>query len=285
MTSGSIMNIRYNYDDKNKSLLSVYLQGEELTGLISRHLHFSVQTHNLPFELSSRNIVLNPLIEMICNNIFLTVEQIKLMKKDEDLALSFTNYLFERLADYWSLDLLKNGKDMTGISFWQAILEITKKWENSNINGVKIHKGTPYYFLAENYLLVGNRDLAFVYLFSAINEDRNIGKSVPTLKYPKESPAFLTATMNKSPYQHMRFIIKRTRNLLNDYITSFHINLPSHSSFSLDDFDTKFLENDSLLDIVAFFVSNFMYLYDFNQATKTENWQNDFSRLRSRHVF
>jgi hypothetical protein len=36
--------------------------------------------------------------------------------------------------------------DLTGVSFWHVILAITRKWEDSNKNGVKIHKGTPYYF-------------------------------------------------------------------------------------------------------------------------------------------
>jgi hypothetical protein len=222
---------------------------------------------------------------MICNSIFLAVEQIRLKQKDEELALSFTNYLFERLADYWSLDLLKDGKDITGISYWHEILEITKKWEDSNELGIKIHKGTPYYFLAENYLLVGNRDLAFVYLFNAIGEDRNVGKLIPSLSYPKGSPASITATMNKNPLNHMRFIVEKLRNMLDGYLTSFHTNLLSHSSFSLHDFDTKFLENDSLLDIVAFFVSNFMCLYDFKETINTKEWQNDFSRLRSLDLF
>jgi hypothetical protein len=56
MTFGTVLNIKYDYDDINNKLLYVYLQGEELTGLLSRHLHFSTIQDNSPFELTSRNI-------------------------------------------------------------------------------------------------------------------------------------------------------------------------------------------------------------------------------------
>jgi hypothetical protein len=55
------MNIRYDYDDKKKRLLAVYLQDEELTGLISRHLHFS--------HARCADIIQDPYWDDLANNI------------------------------------------------------------------------------------------------------------------------------------------------------------------------------------------------------------------------
>jgi hypothetical protein len=60
---------------------------------------------------------------------------------------------------------------------------------------VKIHKGTPYFFLAESYLLTGDRELGFLYLYNAIEEDKALARFAPSLNYLNKSPAYLTATM------------------------------------------------------------------------------------------
>ncbi|MGE5661954.1 MAG: hypothetical protein ACM3X1_06865 [Ignavibacteriales bacterium] len=72
---------------------------------------------------------------------------------------------------------------MPGIQLWKKILEITSKWEAKNHN-VTIHKGTAYFFLAESYLLVGDDDMAFLYLFNALVDDIRLGNWVPSMNYP-----------------------------------------------------------------------------------------------------
>jgi hypothetical protein len=58
-------------------------------------------------------------------------------------------YLFEAFADYWVEKILKYSKELVGIQFWHEILAVTKEWEDKH--GTRIHKGTPYFFLAEKF--------------------------------------------------------------------------------------------------------------------------------------
>jgi hypothetical protein len=82
----------------------------------------------------------------------------------------------------------------TGIQLWREILAITNGWEIKNQN-VKIHKGTPYFFLAESYLLTGERELGFLYLYNAIEEDRALARFAPSLNYPNKSPSYCTMSL------------------------------------------------------------------------------------------
>jgi hypothetical protein len=83
---------------------------------------------------------------------------------------------------------LEDKKELIGIQFWREVLAITREWEDKQ--STKIHKGTPYFFLAENYLLTGDRDLAFMYLYNAISDDRMLAQFAPSLGYPDNSPAY-----------------------------------------------------------------------------------------------
>ena len=177
--------------------------------------------------------------------------------------------------------LLHEGKDSLGISLWQNLLSIIYDWESNN-KPFKIHKGTPYFWLAENYLLLGDRDLAFFHLYNAIEEDLDLGRRVPDFDYPKSSPAHLTATMRENKNNQMYYIVKSLRNKIACYIDEFNNQYRKSTStfFTLQEFDCKFLANEDLRDIVYFFVFNFLLLYDMQKDLKAIQLKNGFARLK-----
>jgi hypothetical protein len=123
------------------------------------------------------------------------------------------DYLFQAFTPYWRDYLLRKGLDVLGIKFWHNILAITKRWEQVNKPHI-IHKGTLYYFLAENYLLTGDRDLAYVYLYNAIESDRLL-QTVMDFN-PNITPAYLTALLEDNEYNHMYPLILNVRHFLQE---------------------------------------------------------------------
>jgi hypothetical protein len=146
----------------------------------------------------------------------------------------------------------------------------------------KIHKGTAYFFLAENYLLIGDRDLAFMYLYSALNDDIYLGRIASSLNYPQKAPSYLTVTMRADKNNQMYYLVELLRNRLVQYISEF--NVEYSRCFKIEDFDTKFLDNNDLSDVVSFFVFNFLYLSEVERKLKSDITQNEFARLRTLDV-
>lgn len=205
------------------------------------------------FDRLSKRIHFNPEIQTICNDIFPIFVEIR--KKDIYASASMASYLFEQFTNYWSR-LLDQGQDILGIRVWEYALDITERWEQ--LNSEKIHKGTPYFFLAENYLLVGDRDLAFAYLITGLQGDKILGQQTPVGNYPWESPGYFTAIMSDDPRNQMVPLVLKIRDYLNQFIISFQKEF--NSKFSLKEFDKKFLRDKSLLDFVIFFHYNFFYI-------------------------
>ena len=236
-----------------------------------------------PYDRSSKKINFNPQIQTICNDIFPIFAEIrkKDTKKDIYASAAMASHLFEQFTPYWK-KLLGQGQDILGIRVWEYVLKITKDWEK--LNKEKIHKGTPYFFLAENYLLVGDRDLAFAYLMMGFQGDDILGAQTDHINnYPWGSPGYLTVTMSDDPNNQMRPMVLKLRDHLNQIVIEFQKEF--NSQFSLLDFDRKFLKNRDLVDFVLFFHYNFFYIYDLHESTKGEYLQDDFSKLRGIDVF
>jgi hypothetical protein len=231
-----------------------------------------------PYDRSSKKINFNPQIQAICNDIFPIFPEIR--KKDIFASASMASYLFEQFTDYWTR-LLDRGQDVLGIRLWEYVLEITEEWEK--INKEEIHKGTPYFFLAENYLLIGDRDLAFAYLLTGFMGDKTFGEKTTVGNYPWESPGYFTAIMSDDPRNQMRPIVLKLRGYLNQFIISYRNEF--NSNFTLDDFDKKFLRDRDLVNFVLFFHYNFFYIYDLYVNRKGKYLQDDFSKLRGLDVF
>ena len=93
---------------------------------------------------------------------------------------------------------------------------------------------------------------------------------------PKQLP-YLTGTMNPNQNNQMYYLVAELRTKLCEYIFLFNNRYPRPQPFTIQDFDVKFLANDDLVDIVTFFVFNFLYLADFSFSLL----KNQFSRLKA----
>jgi hypothetical protein len=164
--------------------------GKPLDDLLLSYLRRSEISVKDPFDRESKQIKFVPEVEELCFKVFDAVKQIRGNGDLKDATLLGT-CLYQLFASYW-IGLLSTCQDVIGIKLWREVLSITHKWEkNKNID---IHKGTPMFFLAENYLLVGDRDLGFQYLYSALLDDIKLGKEVHSFDYPRCAPSYLTVT-------------------------------------------------------------------------------------------
>jgi hypothetical protein len=105
--------------------------------------------------------------------LFETLDLIRMMRtKNNCVTITLADFHFNLFLDYYDRRYKKAGRHVLCVSLWKSVLEIVYEWETVN-PGESIHKGTPLYYLAETYLLIGNIDTAFIYLFKAlINENK-----------------------------------------------------------------------------------------------------------------
>lgn len=182
--------------------------------------------------------------------------------------------LFESLAGFWEQMLLSQNLDRLGISFWRQILDIVNNWQEKN-NGIFIHKGTLYYFLAENYFLVGDLDSAFTYLHNALKIDEQ------TWQWEREGHigAYSLSKMIDDPYTQMNYLTKEHRNQLDEFVKKFN---SEFGDLSVEEISNKFLKNEEKYNIAGyFFVFTFQSLIHHKQNLKLESPENYFSKVRS----
>jgi hypothetical protein len=232
-----------------------------------------------PFSFESKEIDFVPEVTEFCNKIFESIKNMKARHGGIIGLAHMADHLYEAFTVYWTDYLLGHGLDVIGIKFWHNILTITTQWERVNKPHI-IHKGTLYYFLAENYLLTGERDLAYIYLYNAIESDRLLKHEYYS---PVNAPAYLTALLRNDQNNHMYPLIVSVRNLLQDFINRY--NTKFMTKFSITDFDLKFLQNPDLNDIAYFFVYTLLYLFSIRNYSNIELIQNDFSRLKALDIF
>ena len=275
--------IEYNYEyDANGNLIPesrIIIWLKQNVSMLLRQLISQSQINNTisPFDVTTKTIEFLPELETICHHLFPLL--VYMRNEDEYAAASMASYIFEQFTPFWSEVLLKEGKDILGLRLWEKVLDIIYKWEKSS--NAKIHKGTPYFFLAENYFLLGERDLAFHFLLNGEEENRILGTRTKKGNYPWESPGYFFATMREG--SQMDPLMRRLRGYLNSFIIDFQTEFSS--TFSIQNFDQKFLEDKSLTDIVIFFHYNFLYIYDSHVKTGINYLENDFSRLRGLDLF
>ena len=185
--------------------------GRPLDDLLLSYLRESEISVKDPFDRESKQIKFVPEVEDLCFKIFDAIKQIMDKGDLKDATLLGTR-LYELFASYWISELLSSGLDVIGIKLWREVLSITQKWEKNKM--VFIHKGTPFFFLAENYLLVGDRDLGFQYLYSALQDDLKLGKKVPSFNYSTCAPSYLTTTISANPSNQMYPLVQELRSSL-----------------------------------------------------------------------
>lgn len=165
-----------------------------------------------------------------------------------------------------------------GIQFWRKIIFISHEWESQNRK--RIHKGTPYAFIAYTYLITGDIDTGFSYIYNAIEEDIKLKDICPTLNYPDNAPAYLTAVLSSNPNNiFMNLFVAKIRSNLEAYLGEYRNNF--WKSLTIAEFDDKFLQNKTLGAIRYYFVFTCWAIFEYRQKVDTKLMQNDFSKLKN----
>lgn len=275
-------NVTFDWDptivpNNRNCITNLQLGGQDLEGLLTIYLQNTLDNIEDPFRYTKYRVLFQPEIRNYCNDVFNAIKILIQTDGDDLAAACLASRLFEYFASYW-VNLLSSGKHYVGIGFWHTLLDITTQWESNN-TPIAIHKGTPYYFLAETYFIVGDRDNGFVYLYNGLETDRKLSHHA-ILNYPDSSPSYLTSTMSDNPRNHMyNYIIRELREHLGEYIGLYRRDY--NPNFKMVDFETKFLHNQNLTNTVSYFVYNFFYLYDLNKNTNQSTLDNDFSKIRT----
>lgn len=269
-------NLNFDWNLPSKKITNLKLNNADFDTEFAKQILKIDKNQGHPYSLK-RRFFLPKEIEDSLNEFFNAIKEIKTKDKDDVLAAYLATYIFNRLAGFWENQLLKNGSYITGVTFWQEILSTALEWESNN-PPVTIHKGTPFFFVAYNFLLNGDRDNGFTYLYNALEDD----KKLPQLNYPKDAPAYLTAIMSEKPRNFMFPQVRDLRLFLGSFLSKYN---KIFTKLTIGDFDTKFLENTDLFDIALIFVYNFKFVYDQSKNASPTLLQNDFSRLKIINLF
>jgi hypothetical protein len=138
---------QFNYDRSSKILNCFIYEKEDLVTYVQ----------NL---LKSNLLLGDPRIKETCFKVFDKIREINSNHEDEELAATIASRLFEGFSKYWEF-LLYQHQETLAIQFWTGVLSIVKEWEDNN-KPIRIHKGTPYFFLAETLLyntLMSNEEI------------------------------------------------------------------------------------------------------------------------------
>jgi hypothetical protein len=194
------------------------------------------------------------------------------------LAAYLATSCFESLTSFPNSHMVK-AQYVLACSYWLEVLSYVRDWESKH--NVKIHKGHPYFFLAFAYLLSGDLDTGFVYAYNAIKDDEALGRVCPHLGYPQKAPIYQTALMLDDQPNTMGALVRDLRRELEQHIATY--NTEFRRSFSIQDFDAKFLRNadPDFENLRYLFVFCFWSLSELRRKTSLEILQNDFSRLRN----
>jgi len=231
------------------------------------------ESENFPYDPTRDKIVFKPILKTICFRIFDTVKKMYSEGITERYSSILVATLFEKLGGYWKTLLSKN-HDRVGIKFWREVLSIVNEWKRENPD-VFIHTGTPYYFLAESYFLVGDYDSGFTYLHNALKIDEQSWQ----WNYPGHIGAYSLAKMIDDQRTQMNYITQDIRNELKKYIQKFNT---EYYSFSIEEFDNKFLKNEDKYHLLGYFFTFTFYILVHNQRnSQLETPENYFSKLRS----
>jgi len=155
---------------------------------------------------------------------------------------------------------------------WERFINYSYGWEN--FTNKRIHKGTPYYFAAVTSILARHLENGFLLMHQALEEDK-ITHSTNT---PIGSPAysFLTLDFDK---QDPHFIDKVTE--IADFVEK---NVDAYRNsrngeLTLSDLKKKFLELDSLQELIFVFVYEMFRIKSTNREIDQRIKQNAFSSL------
>jgi hypothetical protein len=199
-----------------------------------------------------------------------------LKKKGEyKLAWHLLDYLFNHFGGTWK-QMLNNGLYVHGGKLWIGVCGLVWDWESRH--NERLHKGTPYHFLAQTLLHIGDIDTGFTLVFNAIEEDKRTHSEVGNPEGYKSAPAYMFVTSVDNPNNSMYHLISGRIIRLQEYFIDYKNEL--NGNMNSIDFDNEFLHEPRLREVAFFFTYNLDQLIKQEKMTKPELLQNDFSKLR-----
>lgn len=151
------------------------------------------------------------------------------------------------------------------------------EWEEKA--GKHIHKGSPYAFIANTYLISGDIDTGFSYIYNAIEDDIKLNNVCPELNYPSNAPVYLTASLSSNPQNIMVPLVTEIRSELESYLNTYRNEFGR--TLSMTELDKGFLQNPALETIKYYFIFSFWTIFEHRRKVGHDLMQNDFSKLKN----
>lgn len=272
MESTQIRNISIMHESDGK-ISQVLVNGEDIRNNIIGYT--IIEWIFDPLRPNNFRISLQADSEKLFNDIFYAIDDLYSSNRG-CLAAYLSSFLYETLTPLWR-ELMAQGKHIMAVQYWNAFISITHKWEKQY--GKHIHKGTPYAFIAYTYLLIGDIDTGFSYIYNAIEEDIKLNTVCPRLNYPRNAPVYLTASLSPNSGNVMYPLVEEIRSELETYLSGYRIYFGR--ALTLSEFDEKFLQNIELDTIKYYFVFTFWTIFEYRRKVSISMMQNDFSRLKN----
>lgn len=259
--------------DRQGNISTVTIDGMDIRNTISQKFNL-INIRFDPWRPDNAKVTVPNEYEEIFQTIFSSVDELYRTGRG-CLAAYLSSFLFESLTPYWA-GLMKKGQHILAISFWRKILSITHEWENKT--GQHVHKGSPYAFLANTYLIIGDVVTGFSFIYNAIEDDIELNRACPELNYPSEAPVYRTASLSSNPQNIMVSLVREIRSELEIYLNIYRKEFSS--SLSMAEFDKRFLQNPALETIKYYFVFSFWIIFEYCRKVEHNLMQNDFSKLK-----
>jgi len=183
---------------------------------------------------------------------------------------------FNRFTPVW-LDLIGRRKYFQAIKLWNFALGLALEWQKQN-KPIKIHKGTPFYFLGVTAILNNELENGFLSMHQALKEDYRLsGGRIP------QTPAFWFVTLDSSRQgQFFRLKVEQIAGFLSEKLERYCTD--RGGSLDLSNFRRRFLTRRAMRDEVFFFVYLLFMLRKIEVETDKIYKRNIFSSLLNAKV-
>jgi len=221
------------------------------------------------------NVILPYEYEPIFQSVFSAIDELYMSNRG-CLAAYLSSFLFESLTPFWN-HLMSKGQHILAIQFWRKVLSMVHEWEEKT--GKHIHKGSPYAFIANTCLIIGDIDTGFSYIYNAIEDDIKLSKVCPELNYPSNAPVYLTASLSSNPQNIMVPLVMEIRSELESYLNAYQNEFGR--TLSMTELDRLFLQNSTLETLKYYFIFTFWTIFEHRRKVSHDLMQNDFSKLKN----
>jgi len=182
------------------------------------------------------------------------------------------NGIFEAIANEHWLPSIKLNNHEEAEHLWQEVLTRTTDWEK--ISGIRVHKGTPYYFYAVTCLIKGNAERGFLLMHRALEED------VETTGLPTpNSPAWKFVTLDYNSVDHQMYpLVVATAGQIKKFLDVYQKQVGR--VLRIEDFERRFLRNLALREQVFAFTHQIFELKDLLNTSYRLDFNSPFGSFR-----